>query len=63
MNKNMIGIILVTFFFILGIVILFEQYLTYGMWFQVEDIHHETFAIASFALAVGILIGSNYPKE
>jgi len=63
MNKHSIGIILVVFFFIVGIIILLEQYLSYGVWFQVKDIHHETFAIASFALAVGILVGSNYPKK
>jgi len=63
MNKHLAGIVSVVFFFIVGIIILLEQYLSYGMWFQVKDIHHETFAIASFALAVGILIGSNYPKK
>ncbi len=63
MNKHLIAIVLVAFFFIVGIIILLEQYLSYGVWFQVKDVHHETFAIASFALAVGILIGSNYPKK
>ena len=63
MNKHLIAIVLGAFFFIVGIIILLEQYLSYGVWFQVKDVHHETFAIASFALAVGILIGSNYPKK
>jgi len=63
MNKHLIAIVLVALFFIVGIIILLEQYLSYGVWFQVKDVHHETFAIASFALAVGILIGSNYPKK
>ena len=63
MNKHLTGIVSVVFFFIIGIIILLEQYLSYGMWFQVKDIHHETFAIASFALAIGILIGTNYPKK
>jgi len=63
MNEHLIAIVLVAFFFIVGIIILLEQYLSYGVWFQVKDVHHETFAIASFALAVGILIGSNYPKK
>jgi len=63
MNKHLIATVLVAFFLIVGIIILLEQYLSYGVWFQVKDVHHETFAIASFALAVGILIGSNYPKK
>jgi len=63
MNKHLIATVFVAFFLIVGIIILLEQYLSYGVWFQVKDVHHETFAIASFALAVGILIGSNYPKK
>ena len=63
MNKHLTSIVSIAFFLILGIAILLEQYLNIGVWFQVKDIHHETFAIASFALALGILIGSNYPKN
>jgi hypothetical protein len=63
MNKHLIVFVTVAFFFILGIIILLDQYLSNGILFQIEDIHHETFALASFTLAVGILIGSNYPKK
>jgi len=38
--------------------ILMEQYVSYGVWFQIGDIHHETFSIALFSLGLGILIGS-----
>ena len=63
MKKFFLVIILAAFFFVIGIIILFDQYLNLGVWFQLEDIHHETFALSSFALAIGILIGSNSPKK
>ena len=63
MKKFLLTIILSTFFVALGIIILLEQYLNYGVWFQLQDIHHETFALSSFALALGIIIGSNFPKK
>jgi len=33
-----------------------------GVWFQITDLHHETFAFASFALAIGIIIGAKIKK-
>jgi len=63
MKKFFLAIILSTFFVALGIIILLEQYLNYGVWFQLQDIHHETFALSSFALALGIIIGCNFPKK
>ena len=52
-NRNVVALI----FLMIGFLILLEQYLNYGVWFQVKDIHHETFALSSFTLAIGILIG------
>lgn len=43
---------------ILGFMILYDQYQSIGIWFQFTDLHHETFAIASFAVAAGIIIGT-----
>jgi len=63
MKKFFLANIFAVFFFVIGIVILLEQYLNFGVWFQIKDIHHETFALSSFALAIGILIGSNFPKK
>jgi hypothetical protein len=57
MDKEWIGILLSVSFFVVGFLILFDQYLTHQIWFQINDIHHETFAISSFALAIGIIIG------
>ena len=45
-------------FFVLAFLILIQQKVTFGVWFQIEDIHHETFALASVALGIGVLIGS-----
>lgn len=59
MNWNRITIFLeVLFFLAIGFLILRDQFQTIGVWFQFTDLHHETFAIASFALATGILIGA-----
>ena len=52
-NRNVVAFV----FFLIGFLILLEQYLNYGVWFQVKDIHHETFALSSFTLAIGILVG------
>ena len=63
MDKKWIGVFFSIFFFVVGFLILFEQYLNYGVWFESIQIHHETFALSSFALAVGILIGLNFCKK
>ena len=63
MKKSLFSSILVGFFFIVGVLILLEQYLNYGVWFELDDIHHETFALSSFALVIGIIIGHFVSKE
>ena len=60
MKKHFKTYTLVAALFLLGISILLHQYLNIGVWFQPKDIHHETLALSSFALAIGILVGSNY---
>lgn len=45
-------------FFVVAFLILYQQKVTFGVWFQLDDIHHETFAIAAVALAVGVLVGA-----
>jgi hypothetical protein len=59
MDKRFVPVFLAMLFFVfVGFVILWDQYLSIGIWFQMSDIHHETLALASFFLAIGILIGS-----
>jgi len=43
---------------LMSFLILLHQYFSYGIWFQISDIHHETFSIALFSLGLGILLGS-----
>ena len=45
-------------FFALAFLILLQQKLTFGLWFQIGDLHHETFAIAAVAVGLGVLVGS-----
>jgi hypothetical protein len=59
MNRKWISAILAAIFFATGFPILFQQYVTFGVFFQLKDmLHHEAFAIAAVALGIGILIGS-----
>jgi hypothetical protein len=63
MKQNWIVLLLIVlFFFVVGFLILYDQYARIGVWFQLSDLHHETFAISSFALAIGILIGAIIQK-
>jgi hypothetical protein len=45
-------------FAIVGFIILFDQFSMFGIWFEVKDLHHETLALSSFTLAIGIFIGT-----
>ncbi len=63
MDKKWIVVSLSVLFFVVGFLIMLEQYLNFGIWFQMKDIHHETFALSSFALAIGILVGLSARKK
>lgn len=56
-NRWVAGLVAAVFF-VLAFLILYEQEVTFGVWFQIGDLHHETFALASVALGIGVLIGS-----
>jgi hypothetical protein len=59
MRLNWIILILtVCFLVVAGFLILYDQYVHIGVWFQISDLHHETFALVAFALAVGTLLGA-----
>jgi len=54
-----IAFTLVASFFLLGFLVMLDQYVRIGIWIQWQDLfHHETFALAFFAIGVGIFIGS-----
>lgn len=48
----------VAFLFFASFLILQDQFTQIGIWFQFSDLHHETFALVIFALAIGIIIGA-----
>ena len=59
MNKNTVAaVVFAVFCLIAGILVLADQYFSFGVWFQIGDIHHETIALSLFALALGVFIGS-----
>jgi hypothetical protein len=51
-------VLIAVIFFTIAFLILFQQKVTFGLWFQISDLHHETFAIAAVAVGLGVLIGS-----
>jgi hypothetical protein len=56
--KRWVAVLVAAVFFAVAFLILLQQKITFGVWFQVGDLHHETFALAAVALGLGVLIGS-----
>ena len=63
MNRIWIAYGFSLLFAVIGFLILYDQYLINEIWFQVEDLHHESFALSLFALAIGVLIGAFTQKK
>ena len=63
MNRLWIAFAFSLLFAIVGFLILLHHYLLVDIWFEVEDLHHETFVLSSFALAIGVLIGAFIQKN
>jgi hypothetical protein len=57
-SNRWVAVLVAVVFFVLTFLILYQQELAYGVWFELSDLHHETFALASVALGIGVLIGS-----
>jgi hypothetical protein len=57
-NNRWVVVLVAVAFFVLAFLILYQQKVTFGVWFQISDLHHETFAIASAALGIGVLVGA-----
>ncbi len=55
--------LIAVFFFMFAFLIQLHQKLTFGLWFQIGDLHHETFAIAAVAMGLGVLVGSAITKS
>jgi len=52
MDKKTVVIIL----FVLAFLVSFHQFYYWQTWFNLGDIHHETFVVALICLALGILL-------
>ncbi len=63
MREKWVAAALAVAFFVAGFLILFDQYVNFGVWFQIKDIHHETLAFTAFALGIGVVIGSVVTAE
>ena len=57
MQKKHTAIALALLFLTAGFLVLYQQYVSFGVFFEIEDIHHETIALALFALGIGTIIG------
>jgi len=44
--------------FVAAFLILYQQYVTFSEFFQLENVHHESLAMSTVALGCGILIGT-----
>jgi hypothetical protein len=58
-----VAVLVAAAFFLSAFLILYQQKATFGVWFQISDLHHETFAFASVAFGVGIIVGALIPSE
>jgi len=50
--------VLVGFFLLLSFAVSLHQFVVWGKWFQLEDLHHETWILVCLAAALGVWIGS-----
>ncbi len=57
MSNRWVAVLTAAVFFVAAFLILYQQKVSFGVWFQFSDLHHETFAIAAVAMGIGILIG------
>lgn len=58
MNRKWIAVALGLLFLVLAFLIMIDHYQLTGIWFQPEDLHHETFILSAAAAGVGILIST-----
>jgi hypothetical protein len=58
LSNRWVAVLIAVVFFTAAFLILLQQKLTFGLWFQLGDLHHETFAIAAVAFGLGVLVAS-----
>jgi len=57
MGRKWLAYALAILAFVAAFLILYQQYITFGVFFQIEDMHHESFAMSAVALGIGIIVG------
>ncbi len=57
MGNHWVAVLVAAVLFVVAFLILYQQEADIGVWFQFEQLHHETFAIGAAALGLGVLIG------
>jgi hypothetical protein len=57
MGRKLLAYALAILAFVVAFLILYQQYITYGVFFQIEDIHHESLALSAVALGIGVIVG------
>ena len=62
-KRWMAAVILAALLFVAGFLIQYEQYVTFGVFFQFEDVHHETFALSAVSAGIGVLIGASVVRR
>lgn len=63
LSNRWVAVLIAAFFFAFAFLIQLQQKLTFGLWFQISDLHHETFAIAAALFGLGVLVGSAITKS
>lgn len=63
MSNRWVAVLIAAVFFTFAFLILLQQKLSFGLWFQIGDLHHETFAIAVVGIGLGVLVGSAITKS
>ena len=58
------AIALATFWSVAGFLVLYQQSITFGAWFEIKDVlHHETIFVVLVALGIGIVVGFVIARE
>lgn len=61
MNNNLKYAVILCF--VLAFLIAYHQWSNWGTWFEVEDIHHETFIAILIAFALGIIFSEKIGED
>jgi len=58
MSNRWVVVFVAAVFFVLAFLALLQQEVTWGVWFELKDLHHETIAVDLIIFGMGVLVGS-----